>query len=170
MLDAKVMKLLDEQYNKELYSSYLYLKIADYYNDLTLMGYANWFNVQAKEELDHAMLMLQYMQNNSGRATFAQVNAVEDTFTGIKEPLEAALDHEKFITASINTIYDAAYTLKDYRTMQFLDWFIKEQGEEETNADTLIKKTELFGTDSKGLYMLDNELATRTYAPPSLVL
>ena len=86
------------------------------------------------------------------------------------DPLTEGLKHEQFVTSLINNIYDAAYSVKDFRTMQFLDWFVKEQGEEETNANDLIKKMELFGSDPKGLYMLDNELAGRVYAAPSLVL
>ena len=70
----------------------------------------------------------------------------------------------------INAIYDAAYSVKDFRTMQFLDWFVKEQGEEEKNAEDLLKKMELIGSDPKSLYLLDQELAARTYAAPSLVL
>ena len=70
----------------------------------------------------------------------------------------------------IHTIYDVAYSVKDFRTMQFLDWFVKEQGEEEKNAEDLLKKMELFGGDPKSLYLLDQELAARTYAAPSLVL
>ena len=81
-----------------------------------------------------------------------------------------AFEHEQYITASINAIYEEAHNNKDFRTMQFLDWFIKEQGEEEKNADENIKKFDLFANDSKGLYMLDSELKTRIYNPPSLVL
>ena len=84
--------------------------------------------------------------------------------------LQAGLAHEQYVTGLIHTIYDAAYGVKDFRTMQFLDWFVKEQGEEEKNAEDLIKKMELFGSDPKGLYMLDQELAARVYAAPSLVL
>ena len=84
--------------------------------------------------------------------------------------LSVGLEHERYVTSLIHTIYDAAYSVKDFRTMQFLDWFVKEQGEEETNADDLVKKMELFGSDAKSLYMLDQELAGRVYAAPSLVL
>jgi ferritin len=84
--------------------------------------------------------------------------------------LKAGLEHEEYVTESIHTIYDAAYKVKDFRTMQFLDWFVKEQGEEETNARDLITKMELFGGDAKSLYMLNQELAARTYSAPSLVL
>ena len=86
------------------------------------------------------------------------------------EVLKAGLAHEQYVTNLIHTIYDAAYEVKDFRTMQFLDWFVKEQGEEEKTAEDMIKKMELYGDDAKGLYMLNSELAGRTYAAPSLVL
>ena len=85
-------------------------------------------------------------------------------------PLKKALEHEKLVTASIAAIYAAAYAARGFRAMQMLDWFIKEQGEEEKNAADLITKMELFGGDSKGLYMLNNELKARVYTAPSLVL
>lgn len=84
--------------------------------------------------------------------------------------LKAGLEHEKYVTSLINDIYGEAYEARDFRTMQFLDWFVKEQGEEETNANDLISKMELFGSDSKSLYMLNQELATRVYSAPSFVL
>ena len=86
------------------------------------------------------------------------------------DPLKAGLEHEKYVTSLINDIYSAAYDVKDFRTMQFLDWFVKEQLEEEKNADDMIKKMELFGNDLKGLYSLDAEYAARIYSAPSLVL
>ena len=84
--------------------------------------------------------------------------------------LKAGLEHEEYVTSLINDIYQAAYEVKDFRTMQFLDWFVKEQGEEETNANDLISKMELFGSDPKSLYMLNSELGARVYTAPSLVL
>ena len=86
------------------------------------------------------------------------------------DPLKEGYKHEQYVTSLINNIYSAAYEERDFRTMQFLDWFVKEQGEEETNASDLIKKMELFGDDAKSLYMLDSELAGRVYAAPSLTL
>ena len=91
-------------------------------------------------------------------------------FSAFDQPLAAGLEHERYVTGLIHNIYDAAYTVKDFRTMQFLDWFVKEQGEEEKNSEDLIRKFELFGHDSKGLYMLYLELAARVYTAPSLVL
>ena len=84
--------------------------------------------------------------------------------------LKAGLEHEEYVTSLINDIYAAAYEVKDFRTMQFLDWFVKEQGEEETNANDLITKMELFGTDPRSLYLLNQELSARVYNAPSLVL
>ena len=91
-------------------------------------------------------------------------------FEKLNDPLEAALEHEKYVTSLINAIYGAARDAQDFRTVQFLDWFIKEQGEEEKNTSDLITKMELFGGDPKSLYMLNSELAARVYSAPSLVL
>ena len=160
MLNEKVSQLLNDQVNKEFYSAYLYLQFSNFYVEQGLAGFANWYKVQAQEERDHAMLMLQYLQNND----------VPVTLEANMDPLKAGLAHEQYVTSLIHAIYEAAYEARDFRTMQFLDWFVKEQGEEETNATDLIKKMELFGSDPKGLYMLDQELAARTYAAPSLTL
>ena len=169
-MDKKVSALINDQINKELYSAYLYLDFANYYVEQGLDGFANWYQVQAQEERDHAMLMLKYLQNNGEKVTLEAVAKPDKKYASLKSPLDAGLEHEQYVTSLIHAIYDAAYSVKDFRTMQFLDWFVKEQGEEETNADSLIKKFDLFAGDSKGLYMLDNELAARVYAPPSLVL
>lgn len=170
MLDSKVAKLLNEQINNELYSAYLYLDFSIYYDEQGLDGFSNWYMIQAQEERDHAMLMLQYLQNNGEKVTLESVAKPDKTPNELIEPLEMGLEHEKYVTSLINDIYDAAYSVKDFRTMQFLDWFVKEQCEEEKTAEDMIKKMELFGRDSKGLYMLDSEFASRVYTAPSLVL
>ena len=170
MLDKHVSELLNEQITKELYSAYLYLDMANYYSDESLNGFENWFYVQTQEERDHAMLIRTYLLNNDEKVVLAPIAKPDKTFSHFKDPLVAALEHERTVTASINTIYTAAYQAKDFRTMQFLDWFVKEQGEEEKNTSDLVKRFELFGDEPKGLYMLDAELAARAYAPPSLVL
>lgn len=169
-MDNKISALLNEQINKELYSAYLYLDIADYYAEQGLNGFENWFYVQAQEERDHAMLIRTYLLNNDEKITLTALAAPVLNKDSLKTPLDETLAHEKTVTASINNIYAVAYDEKDFRTMQFLDWFVKEQGEEEKNSTDLIRKYELFGSDSKGLYLLDQELGARVYAPPSLVL
>ena len=170
MLDANVSKLINEQINKELYSAYLYLDFSIYYEHQGLGGFANWYMIQAQEERDHAMLMLQYLQNNGEKITLEAVAKPDKELNSLMDPLKMGLEHEMYVTSLINDIYAAAYNVKDFRTMQFLDWFVKEQCEEEKNADDMIKKMELFGNDSKGLYSLDSEFAARVYTAPSLVL
>lgn len=170
MLDKKVVELLNQQINKELYSAYLYLDFSNYYYDEGLDGFGNWYKVQAQEERDHAMLFLQYLQNNGEKVILEAVDKPSVEISSAKAVLEEGLKHEQYVTGLIHTIYDAAYSVKDFRTMQFLDWFVKEQCEEENNADNLIKRFELFGDDPKSLYMLDSELGGRVYSAPSLVL
>lgn len=170
MIDARVVELLNQQVNKEFYSAYLYLDFSNYYYDLNLDGFGNWYRIQAQEERDHAMLFVQYLQNNGIRAKLEAIDKPAIELTGAKMVLDEGLKHEQYVTSLIHDIYDAAYSVKDFRTMQFLDWFVKEQGEEETNADNLVKKFALFGDDPKSLYMLDQELGARVYAAPSLVL
>jgi len=169
MLDKKVATLLNEQIMQELYSAYLYLDMADYYGDKGLEGFENWFYIQAQEERDHAMLFRKYLLNNGEKVTLLPIKAPEENYTGHDVPLKRALEHEKVVTGLINTIYDAALTVKDFRTMEFLNWFVKEQMEEEKNADTNITKYELV-KDGSGLYVLDQELAARVYSAPTLVL
>ena len=170
MLNEKVAQLLNAQINKEFYSAYLYLDFANYYTEHGLDGFANWYKVQAQEERDHALLFIQYLHNNGEKVVFEAVDKPEQVFSSTKDPLVEGLRHEQYVTGLIHAIYACAYDVKDFRTMQFLDWFVKEQGEEETNADTLIKKMELFGSDPKSLYMLDSELGARVYTAPSLTL
>ena len=136
MLNKKIAELINEQVNKELYSGYLYLDFANYYEAEGLDGFAHWYQIQAQEERDHAMMMRRYL-----------------------------IEHEQYVTSLINEIYSQAFAIKDFKTMQFLDWFIKEQGEEEKNAEDMLRKYELYGHDAKGLYALNQELAARVYTP-----
>lgn len=170
MLDPKVVKLLNQQINKEFYSAYLYLDFSNYFYDKELNGFGNWYRIQAQEERDHAMLFLQYLQNNGEKITLEAIDKPGIELESDLKVLQEGLKHEIYVTSLIHAIYEAAYAVKDFRTMQFLDWFVKEQGEEENSADSLIKKFELYGNDPRSLYMLDSEMAARVYAAPSLVL
>ena len=169
-MNEKVSALLNAQVNKEFYSAYLYLDMANFYTQKGLDGFANWYEIQAKEEQDHAMLMYQYLQNNGEKVTLEAIAKPDKKFETLMDPLTAGLEHEKYVTSLINNIYAAAIEVNDYRTTQFLDWFIKEQGEEEKNSMDLITKMELFGDDARSLYMLNSELAARVYSEPSLTL
>ncbi len=170
MLSKKVVELLNEQVNKEFYSAYLYLDMSNYYKNEGLDGFANWYKVQAQEERDHAVLFMDYLQQNGEAVVLEAIAKPDKEYKAFIDPLNESAKHERYVTGLIHNIYAAAYEEKDFRTMQFLDWFVKEQAEEEDTSDDMIKKYELFGSDSKGLYMLDNELASRTYAAPSLTV
>ena len=170
MINKDLVALINNQINMELYSAYFYLEISNYYVDKNLNGFGNWFSIQTQEERDHAMLFVKYLLNNSEKVTLQDVKASNISFENFREPVDAAFEHEKKVTESINNIYALANEQRDYRTMQFLNWFVKEQGEEEKNTEDIVRKYDLFGNDAKGLYMLDAELATRIYTPATLVI
>ncbi len=170
MTSKKALDLINVQVMKELYSAYLYLDMSTFYAIKGLDGYSNWFNIQAQEEMAHAMLMREYLLNNDYDVKLLPIDAPDKEFKQLIDPLKASLEHEQLVTSLIDAIYEAAAADKDYRTTDFITWFIKEQGEEEKTAGSLIQKFELFGNDSRGLYLLDQEYAARTYSPPSLVL
>ena len=166
-MDSKVYDLINDQINKELYSAYLYLSFADYYADEGLDGYANWYEIQAQEERDHALIFRRYLLDNDCKVVLKAIDQPDKTFSNHLEPLEAGLEHEKYVTSLINGIYAAADEVHDYRTIKFLDWFINEQLEEEANASDMITKMKLFGSDAKALYDLNQEYAARVYTQAS---
>ena len=169
-MNDKIAFLLNQQINKEFYSAYLYLDMSNFYDEQDLDGYANYYLIQAQEERDHALLFMKYMQNNGLKITLDAIEKPDKTYETILDPLVAAAEHERYVTALINDIYHECHEARDYRTMKFLDWFVDEQMEEEDNADTMVSRYKLFGQDPKGLYLLDQEYAGRVYTAPSLVL
>ena len=169
-MNDKIAFLLNQQINKELYSAYLYLDMSNFYDEMDLDGYANYYMIQAQEERDHALLFMKYMQSNNLKITLEAIDRPDKVFETVLDPLVAAAEHERYVTALINDIYHECHNAKDYRTMKFLDWFVDEQMEEEDNADSMISRYKLFGGDPRGLYLLDQEYAGRVYTAPSLVL
>ena len=167
-LDSSVGNILNQQINKEFYSAYLYLTFADFYEEQGLKGFANWYVIQSQEELAHARILRRYLLDNDWTPTMEAIAKPDLTFSKVVEPIKAAYEHEQFITASINECYAVAQKANDFRTMQLLDWYVKEQGEEEANASDLLKAVELFGGDPKNLYDLDRENAARVYVAPTM--
>lgn len=166
-MDQRVYELLNDQINKELYSAYLYMSFADYYEEEGLSGYANWYMIQAAEERDHALIFRNYLHACGQKVKLLAIDQPDKTFDNFMAPLVEGLTHEQYVTSLINDIYTAADEAKDYRTKNFLNWFIDEQLEEEENAQGMIDKMKLFGDDAKGLYVLDQEYAARAYSVPS---
>lgn len=167
-LDTNVGNILNLQINKEFYSAYLYLTFADFYEEQGLKGFANWYVIQSQEELAHARILRRYLLDNDWTPTMEAIAKPDLTFSKVVEPIKAAYEHEQFITASINECYAVAQKANDFRTMQLLDWYVKEQGEEEANASDLLKAVEIFGGDPKNLYDLDRENAARVFVAPTM--
>jgi ferritin len=133
--------------------------MAHYYINKGLEGFANWFKVQAKEEMDPAMLFIQYLQNNGFEVELEAIGKPTIVYENHRTPLVEALKHEEFVTASINAIYEEALKAHEFKTQEFLHWFIKEQVEEEKNATDLIIAYDLHG--QPGLFALDGKLSHR---------
>ena len=159
MLNKKVVELMVNQVNKELYSSYLYLAISNYYAEEGLNGFASWFKKQAAEESEHADKFMEYLHDNDEKVVLETIEAYKGKFKDYKEPLTLQLSHEKYVTSLINDIYTAAIEAKDYRSLNFLNWFITEQAEEEKTAKDLLKEFELFAIDSKSVFEFSEKLA-----------
>ena len=115
MLSKKVADLLNNQVNKELYSAYLYLDFENYYHDKSLEGFANWYHVQVQEEIAHAQLMMQYLQDNDYSVVLEAINKPNISLNELSDPLKAGLKHEQYVTELIHTCYAAAYEEKDFR-------------------------------------------------------
>lgn len=163
MVSERIQKLLNEQVNKELFSAYLYLSIEAYLTAQNLPGFANWFHVQTQEERDHALIFFNYINRIGGRVELAPIEGPQTDFASVEEALKLTLEHEKFVTASIYKIADAALEERDHKTSSFLNWFVDEQVEEEENATNNMARFELVKGDGKGILMMDAEMAARTY-------
>ena len=167
MLNPKVQDAINEQINAELYSAYLYLSMAQYFEAEGLTGFANWFKIQFQEEQAHATIFMNYVNQRGGRVMLKAIDAVPTTWDSPMEVFRATLEHEQKVTALINSLYTLAMQEEDYATRDRLNWFVGEQVEEEDNCRALIDKLRLIGDNGMGLYMLNTELAARTYAAPS---
>lgn len=166
MINEKMEKAFNDQINKELYSEYLYLAMQAYFERLNLKGFVNWFTVQVQEEHAHALGMFDYVHERGGRV---ELEAIEKPETNWDSPLacfEQVLKHEEFVTSRINALMDVAEEVKDRAALSFLNWYLKEQVEEESNVGNVLATLRLIGDDKKALLMLDKELATRTFVQP----
>lgn len=169
MLSKKLLKALNEQVNFEFYSSYSYLAMAGYCEDIDLNGFANFFRVQAKEELDHAMKLYDYVYQKNGSIKLEQIDKPQIEFDGIIDVFQKGYEHEQIVTKKIYSLADIAYEEREHSTISLLKWFIDEQVEEENNFNTLIKKIRRVGDNQAALYLLDDELQKRVYTAPQTV-
>lgn len=167
MISKPLEAAINAQINAELWSAYLYLSMSTYCQDAGFPGIANWFSIQFKEEQDHAMILLNYLQSRDGRVLLAPIDAVETEWASPLAAFEATLQHEQKVTSLINNLMALAVEEKDFALQTRLNWFVEEQVEEEENARDLIQKFRLIGDNGYGLYQLDQELAARVYTQAS---
>lgn len=167
MLSKRMVEALNEQINAEMWSAYLYLSMSLNAAAKGHKGVANWFEIQFKEEQDHAQILINYTLSRGGEVKLAPIAEVETSWKNPLAMFKDTLEHEKKVTALITKLYEIAVEEKDYPTQNRLKWFIDEQVEEEENAQDIIDSLDKVGDDGLGLYMVDRELGSRTYSAPS---
>ena len=166
MISEKMQQAFCDQINKELFSEYLYLSMKAYCLDKNLLGFANWFDVQVQEEHAHAMGMYDYVIERGGKVTLEAIEKPENNWQNPLELFKAVLTHEEFVTSRINALMDVAEEERDRAALIFLNWYLKEQVEEEANVGGVLAQLEMIGDDKSGLFALDKELGARTFVAP----
>lgn len=166
-MNKRIEALINKQINEEMYSAYLYLSMAAYFEDQNLPGFANWMRVQFEEEQFHAMKFFTYLADRGGRIELGAIRAPKTEWSSPVEVFEEALKHEKVVTALLNEIAEAAEEEKDRATRNLMVWFIDEQVEEEATADKIVHDLKLIGGAGHGMLVLDREFAARTFTAPA---
>ncbi len=163
MLSEKMQEALNDQINKELWSSYLYLSMSAYFEDRGLPGFANWMKVQAQEEVSHAMKFFNYINDRGGRVILKPIVEVPSEWTDTKAVVEETLNHEKLVSSYINNLVDQAIKEKDHATNNMLQWFVEEQVEEEASVSELLDKVEMTEGKPHVILNIDKELGQRVF-------
>jgi ferritin len=161
MLSKKMQNALNDQINAELYSSYLYLSMAAYFEEQNLIGFANWMHVQSQEENVHAMKFYKFVNDRRGRVLLQPLEGPKTEWESALSVFEDSLEHEQKVTSLINKLVDLAIKESDHATQSFLKWFLDEQVEEEANVDKVIQDLKRIGESGQGIFLLDRELAGR---------
>ncbi len=166
MISKTMEDAINKQINKEFFSAYLYLSMSAYVESIGLKGFANWLKVQYEEEMFHAMKFYDYLLERGGRVILDSIEKPKTEWNSILNVFEEAYEHEQFITKSINELMDLAISEKDYASVSLLQWYVNEQVEEESTFLDIVEKLKLIGDDKRGLFMMDKDMAQRTYTPP----
>lgn len=167
MLSEKMQDALNGQLNAELYSAYLYVSMAAYFESANLPGFANWMRVQAQEEVAHTDKFYTYINERGGRVILRPIDGPPAEWDSPLAVFEAAYAHEQKVTGLISDLVNLAASESDHATNIFLQWFVTEQVEEEASADEVVQKLKLVGDAKGGLYMLDREMGQRVFTPPA---
>ncbi len=166
MIKERLNDAINKQINAELYSAYLYLSMAAYFESQSLPGFANWMRVQFEEEQFHALKFYGYVNERSGRVILDAIDKPETDWENIVAVFENVLAHEEHVTSLINNLMTLAIEEHDYATTNFLQWFVGEQVEEEANVHSLLDQLKRVNGEGHAILMLDRELATRVFTPP----
>lgn len=166
MLTQRMEQALNDQVNAEMYSAYLYLAMAAYFEEQGLGGFAHWMHIQAQEELGHAMKFYAYVNERGGRNRLQAIAAPPSAWDSPRAVFDAVLAHEQKVTGLITNLVDLAIAEKDHATNIFLQWFVTEQVEEEASVNAVLQKLKLLGEQSGALFMIDRELAARAAVCP----
>lgn len=167
MLSEKIQDAMNEQINAELFSSYLYLSMSAYFEAQNFTGMARWMRVQAQEEVVHAMKFFDFINERGGRVVLDTIETPQTEWESPTIAFEAAYAHEQKVTRLINDLVDVAESERDRASMNFLQWYVDEQVEEEASVDEIVNKLKMFGSAPQALYMIDRELQQRSFAAPS---
>ena len=167
MLSQKLEAALNEQMNKEIYSAYLYMSMSAYSSHSGLKGFANWFMVQYHEEMSHAMKFYDYIIAQGGRVRLMSIEEPPAEFGTPLDMFEKTLKHEQFVTRCIHDLAALAEAEKDDEARAFLEWYVKEQVEEEENDNKIIARLRPAGDSQEALMAIDSGLAARAYKPPA---
>ncbi|NQT25443.1 ferritin [candidate division KSB1 bacterium] len=165
MLSKKMGDALNGQIQWEMFSGYIYLAMSANCDSIGLKGFANWFMVQYKEEMDHAFKMYNYLLEQGADVELLAIDKPQQSYDSPLQMFEVALEHEQGVTKRINDLVDLAISEKDHATQIFLQWFVTEQVEEESNANENIDKLKLIKDNPGGLFMMDKDLAARVFTP-----
>jgi ferritin len=166
MIKKAVEEALNEQINAEFQSAYLYLSMSAYFQAAGLAGYANWMRVQYQEELAHATRFFDYVNERGGRVQLSPIKDVQVDFSGVINVFEETLVHEQMVTGLINRLMDISIQESDHATKSFLQWFVDEQVEEESNVEQILNNIKLIKGEGQGLLMMDREMKTRAFVDP----
>ena len=167
MMSRELFKAINDQINAELWSAYLYLSMSMDCEAKGYKGIANWFYVQFQEEQDHARIFMNYLNSRDEKVVLLPIAEVQTEWDSVLDMYKDTLNHEKKVTAMINNIAAIAQQDRDYASINRITWFIDEQVEEEEAAREMITTFEAVEGNKYGMYMIDKELATRTYVAPS---
>lgn len=167
MISKKMQDPLNKQLNSELYSAYLYMSMSAWFESSNLKGFASWMRVQMQEEMVHVQKFHDFIIQRGGKVVLSAIEGPPTDWASPLKVFEDGLKHEQLVTSRINDLIDLGTKEKDHATVNFLQWFVTEQVEEESSFNDVLQRLKIIGKDGGALFMLDKELSLRVFVPPA---